>query len=594
MPRTKFRSVRRSLTRGKRSRKSKEEPRSSIEYTPSAKKLRLQDESSPQTSSKESYNRPNGYRFQDVDILRRVFLACAVCKECLNGTLQLFEKVSGCGLARTLVLQCSNNGCKAFTELPTSEKIVRGKARFYDVNRRSTLAMRIIGRGRAALTKFCAVMNMPGPVAKKSFQTHVKAIARVSKQVAEAEMEKAVRDLRAASNARKNETLDIAVSCDGTWARRGFQSLYGMVSAIHVNTGKVVDYEMKSKVCFKCRAKKELDPTSQEYIEWMEAHGPKCSANFNKSSKAMESQGAVDMWGRSERKHKLRYVDFVGDGDCSSHRDVVKSKPYGVETVVRKVECVGHIQKRMGGRLRRKKRDLKGKKLTDGKTIGGRGRLSDSLIDTFQRYYGKALRQNKGDLPGMEKAVKAIWHHYASTEDNPLHEYCPEGPGSWCKWQCDQANSTDTFRPKNVAPCVMQEILPTFEALWDRNLLQSVLEGLSQNNNEALNHLVWDISPKELFGGPETVSTACAIAVCLFNGGATTIQTMLRGLDLAVGQHCKSGLTAIDRQRLYAAAEKSTEATKQQRQIRRSQRKSRNERNEEQEGPTYEPGAFGL
>ena len=31
-----------------------------------------------------------------------------------------------------------------------------------------------------------------------------------------------------------------------------------------------------------------------------------------------------------------------------------------------------------------------------------------------------------------------------------------------------------------------------------------------------------------------------------------------------------------------------------QRQIRRSQRKSRNERNEEQEGPTYEPGAFGL
>ena len=172
----------------------------------------------------------------------------------------------------------------------------------------------------------------------------------------------------------------------------------------------------------------------------MEAHGPKCSANFNKSSKAMESQGAVDMWGRSERKHKLRYVDFVGDGDCSSYGDVVKSKPYGVETVVRKVEYVGHIQKRMGGRLKRKKRDLKGKKLTDGKTIGGSGHLSDSLIDTFQRYYGKALRQNKGDLPGIEKAVKAIWHHYASTEDNPLHEYCPRGPGSWCKWQCDQAN----------------------------------------------------------------------------------------------------------------------------------------------------------
>lgn len=111
-----------------------------------------------------------------------------------------------------------------------------------------------------------------------------------------------------------------------------------------------------------------------------------------------------------------------------------------------------------------------------------------------------------------------IWNHYASTEDTPLHDYCPEGPDSWCKWQCDQANGTNTFSPKNVAPAVMQEILPTFEALWDRNLLQSVLEGLSQNNNEALNHLVWDISPKKLFAGPETVLTACAIAVCLFNG----------------------------------------------------------------------------
>ena len=117
----------------------------------------------------------------------------------------------------------------------------------------------------------------------------------MSKEVAEAEMKKAVGEIRAAANAGKNETLDICVSCDETWARRGFQSLYGMVSAIHVDTGKVVDYEMKSKVCFKCRAKKDLDPSSQQYIEWMESHAHKCSANFNKSSKAMESQGAVDI-----------------------------------------------------------------------------------------------------------------------------------------------------------------------------------------------------------------------------------------------------------------------------------------------------------
>ena len=70
----------------------------------------------------------------------------------------------------------------------------------------------------------------------------------------------------------------------------------------------------------------------------------------------------MDIWGWSEEKHKLRYADFERDGDCSSDRDVVKSKPCG-ETVVRKVDSVGHIQKRIRGRLRSKKKDLKGKKL---------------------------------------------------------------------------------------------------------------------------------------------------------------------------------------------------------------------------------------
>ena len=86
----------------------------------------------------------------------------------------------------------------------------------------------------------------------------------------------------------------------------------------------------------------------------------------------------------------------------------------------------------------------------------------------------------------------------------------------------------------------MEEILPTLEGLWAENLLESVLEGLSQNNNEALNHLVWDINPKEKFAGPETVLIACALAICKFNGGAKTLQTVLRGLKLEVGVHCKS------------------------------------------------------
>ena len=54
----------------------------------------------------------------------------------------------------------------------------------------------------------------------------------------------------------------------------------------------------------------------------------------------------------------------------------------------------------------------------------------------------KPLWRNKAHLPNMQKAVEAIWHHYASTEDNQMHDYCSRRTGSWCKRQKDPANGT--------------------------------------------------------------------------------------------------------------------------------------------------------
>lgn len=45
--------------------------------------------------------------------------------------------------------------------------------------------------------------------------------------------------------------------------------------------------------------------------------------------------------------------------------------PYGNDCAVTKLECVGHIQKRMGSTMRKLKAANKGLKLSDGKTLGG-------------------------------------------------------------------------------------------------------------------------------------------------------------------------------------------------------------------------------
>ena len=78
---------------------------------------------------------------------------------------------------------------------------------------------------------------------------------------------------------------------------------------------------------------------------------------------------------------------------------------YGDTYEVTKEECVGHVQKRLRTALRKYKNDMKGKKLSDGKEVGGKGRLTDKDTDKMQNYYGKAIRGNKGDLKGMQTTI---------------------------------------------------------------------------------------------------------------------------------------------------------------------------------------------
>ena len=108
----------------------------------------------------------------------------------------------------------------------------------------------------------------------------------------------------------------------------------------------------------------------------------------------MEASGAIEIFSQSIEKRKLMYSTFVSDGDSSCFGKVqAKMKDtYGESYVVVKEECVGHVQKRLGTALRNYKKNAKSQKLSDGKTVGGRGRLTDKVIDQMQNHYGKAIR----------------------------------------------------------------------------------------------------------------------------------------------------------------------------------------------------------
>ncbi|GFS71844.1 uncharacterized protein TNCV_3715161 [Trichonephila clavipes] len=113
-------------------------------------------------------------------------------------------------------------------------------------------------------------------------------------------------------------------------------------------------------------------------------------------------------------------------------REVLSSFYKRCDSYKGKTECEGHVpcQKRMGTRVRKLKLVNGKNKLSDGKTIGGKGRLTDSLFDKLAHYYGNAIRCNSTNVKEMQKDIWAVWDHSCSTDEEPMHWFYPTSPNT--------------------------------------------------------------------------------------------------------------------------------------------------------------------
>lgn len=171
---------------------------------------------------------------------------------------------------------------------------------------------------------------------------------------------------------------------------------------------------------------------------------------------------------------------------------LVAADPYhGMQ--IEKHDCVGHVQKRMGSRLRKKKEGCYSELKKKVVGLGGKGRLTEAVMDSLQTYYGKAIRENVRDVKKMNEAVWAIYYHTISTDKKPQHSHCQNGKESRCKYNREVAKGKeDGFRHKHPLPMdVAKAIYPVFKDLADPKLLERCLLGATQNQIEELHHLIW-------------------------------------------------------------------------------------------------------
>ena len=180
------------------------------------------------------------------------------------------------------------------------------------------------------------------------------------------------------------------------------------------------------------------------------------------SAGKMEVVDLERIFSRSIETRRLGYTDYYGDGD-SKH--FVSVQNIDAPKVVSKKECIGHVQKRVGTRLRKLKKTEK-----DLTKLG--------LIDRLQNYYGMAIRSNDGDLDTMKKAIFAVLFHVCSSEKNNDHVDCPPGADNWCIYQLDLVNNTKLHKSgKGLPQEAIKHLIPIFSDLSDDNLPRKCLHG---------------------------------------------------------------------------------------------------------------------
>ena len=255
---------------------------------------------------------------------------------------------------------------------------------------------------------------------------------------------------------------------------------------IGLSSGKVVGYSTRTKRCALCEAAKRngKEPRSHD-----------CRMNWTASSKSMEPDVAVELV-KGAISAGAQVSVMVGDEDSATIKKVRESVTHEVD----KWSDITHAKRSFGSHLYSLQPQHK-------------GILSTKVINHFLKCFGYALSQNKDNVDGLEKNLKAIVPHAFGK-----HNKCDS---SWCGF----LKSPTTYkhkslpRGKDLKGEKLEEDLNAVVDIFVQNSEKLAPLGSSQSN-EALNNPIGSKAPKiRHYGGSESNDFRVACAVSQKNVG---------------------------------------------------------------------------
>ena len=141
--------------------------------------------------------------------------------------------------------------------------------------------------------------------------------------------------------------------------------------------------------------------------------------------------------------------------------------------------------------------------------LGGKGKLTNTEIDTVQNCFGIALRSNVGNLAFMKSACMASMYHICGYHDN-----CPKSADTCCQYYKDKQDNTNYYKSKGDFPInVRRAILLIYQSLCKSDIMEKCLHGKTQNANESFNGIIWNCVLKATHVSLDFISVGVYIAL---------------------------------------------------------------------------------
>ena len=119
----------------------------------------------------------------------------------------------------------------------------------YEINSRIVFEMRLLGVGINGLNRFCSLMDLLRKFHNNTFAGCFEKVTKAAKTVYEWSTQKAVTEKRAKTLENEGSDINLIVSGNGTWKKRGHTSRFGVTTLAGKFSKKIIDSIVKSTYC---------------------------------------------------------------------------------------------------------------------------------------------------------------------------------------------------------------------------------------------------------------------------------------------------------------------------------------------------------